>query len=468
MKINFEKVYFCTGARNQALLNYFRSDLISFDYDERMASFKALGRSKVAKNPVAICTTSGTAVSECVSAMIEAYYSELPLVLITGDRPKKLHGTGSPQTIDHEQLTRSCRKSFIEIELKDFADLKIDQLEYPIHINVIVDDTFNHDLKTVIHTDMDGFENFISKYKRPLFLFSHERVSMRLFIEEFSKLNLPFYSESLGQGRDLSKIKTERDLTQLFNSNYFDSVIRIGHTPLSKTWRLLEKKHLPVFHFDSRGLPALSYGEILKASANNLLRDKKFWSIIRNLEPHSVSNQSNYYLKELIDKYPESEITTFSKLNKLINEDDTIYLGNSLVIRFFELTQVKRLDVFGNRGVNGIDGQLATAIGLCDADPSKKVYCILGDITAAYDLSSMRELPQNLHLIIINNKGGRIFEMLNLDKRIILEHENDFEKISHGMGLTYSRELADFGKVQVLELFPDRTQSQKMLQEWGQ
>jgi len=130
------------------------------------------------------------------------------------------------------------------------------------------------------------------------------------------------------------------------------------------------------------------------------------------------------------------------------------------------LTQRKHQEVHGNRGVNGIDGQLASAIGLA-MGTTRKVTCVLGDVTTFYDLSSLREMPDNLNLIIMNNKGGRIFDMLKLDKRIVLEHGNDFKDICAGLKLSYSQDLGDFDKVQVLELFPAREQGEMFLKEWN-
>lgn len=465
MKMNLEKIFFCTGARNHDLLKIFDASQVKFEYDERMASFKALGLTKVAKNPVAICTTSGTAVSQCVSAMLEAYYSENPLVLISGDRPKKLHGTGSPQTIDHEALTRSCRRSFVEIDVSELATFSLEGLEFPVHINVLVDDTVPHNMELVNHEDISGFSSFLDKVKKPLFVFSHENKSMRPLIEKFSKLGLLFYAETLSGGRDLSNLKTEKKLIELFEAGFFDGVVRIGHTPLTKIWRLLEKRPLPVFHFDSRKLPGLSFGEVLPLDSETLLKNDQFWGALDKLSPFPIGDETVWTLEKLIEKYPESEVATFKKLQTLFKNNDQVYLGNSLVIRFFELTQNSPLQVFGNRGVNGIDGQLASAIGLA-MGTNKPVYCILGDVTTFYDLSSLREMPENLHLIIMNNKGGRIFDMLKLDKRIVLEHENDFENISNGLHLTYSRDLKDFGKVKVLELSPSREQSESFLREW--
>lgn len=466
MKMKLDKIFFCTGARNHDLLNHFPSDLIHFEYDERVASFKALGLSKTSQYPVVVCTTSGTAVAECVPAMLEAYYSQLPLILISGDRPKKLHGTGSPQTIEHESLTKSCCKTFIEIDLSNLADLSLEGIQFPVHINVLVDDTKPHSLSTQFHSKMESFKDFLSKHSRPFFVFSHENKSMRPLIEKFSSLNIPFYAETLSGGRDLSSLKTEKKCLDLFTSGFFDSIVRIGHTPLTKIWRLLEKKPLPVFHFDSRNLPALSYGEVLPFGSTQLLKDESFWKILQQLNSQSIEDLSRNELDTLILKYPLSEVSFFNEIQNKLNPKDVVYLGNSLVVRFFELTQKKEFLVFGNRGVNGIDGQLATAIGLA-MGTTAKVYCILGDVTTFYDLSSLRDIPHNLHLIIMNNKGGRIFDMLHLDKRIVLEHEHDFKNICKGFNLTYSHDVEDFGKVQVLELFPEKLESESFLREWN-
>lgn len=465
MKLQLDQIFFCTGARNHEILKVFGSEKIKFEYDERMASFKALGLSKVSSAPVAICTTSGTAVSQCVSAMLEAYYSELPLVLISGDRPKKLHGTGSPQTIEHEALTRSCRRTYLEIDVKELKDLSLDGLEFPVHINVLVDDTVPHTMDLQFREDFAAFDHWLAQYKKPLFLFSHESKSMRPLIEKFSKLNLTFYAEALSGGRDLSVIKTEKKLIELFEARYFDAIVRVGHTPISKIWRLLEKNPLPVFHFDSRNLPGLSFGEVLPMSSTELVESSAFWKSVSALLPYPIADETIWTLDELEKKYPQSEITYLDRLNKIIPEGSTVYLGNSLVIRFFELTQRKNFHVFGNRGVNGIDGQLASAIGLA-MGTKEDVYCILGDVTAFYDLSSLRELPENLKLIIVNNKGGRIFDLLKLDKRIVLEHEHDFRDICQGLKLSYSNDIGDFDKVKVLELFPDRAQGELFLKEW--
>jgi 2-succinyl-5-enolpyruvyl-6-hydroxy-3-cyclohexene-1-carboxylate synthase len=90
----------CAGSRNAPLLVALAdADVYSF-VDERSAAFFALGRAKRDGRPVAVVTTSGTAVAELLPAAIEAHYSGLPLVLITADRPARFRGTGAPQSIE--------------------------------------------------------------------------------------------------------------------------------------------------------------------------------------------------------------------------------------------------------------------------------------------------------------------------------------------------------------------------------
>ncbi|MEO8034882.1 MAG: thiamine pyrophosphate-binding protein [Acidobacteriota bacterium] len=101
----------CAGSRNSPLLAVLASDFETSDavrilsfVDERSAAFFALGRIKLRGRPAAVITTSGTAVAELLPAAIEAYYSGLPLILITADRPARYRGTGAPQAIEQVGL----------------------------------------------------------------------------------------------------------------------------------------------------------------------------------------------------------------------------------------------------------------------------------------------------------------------------------------------------------------------------
>ena len=101
-ELGVEDYCVCGGSRNAPLIA-----MVGAAYtfvDERSASFFALGRAKLTGRPVAVITTSGTAVAEMLPAAIEAHYSGVPLILITADRPARYRGTGAPQAIEQEGL----------------------------------------------------------------------------------------------------------------------------------------------------------------------------------------------------------------------------------------------------------------------------------------------------------------------------------------------------------------------------
>ena len=118
----------CAGSRNSPLIAVLNGAL-SF-VDERSAAFFALGRAKLRDRPVAVVTTSGTAVAELLPATIEAFYSGIPLVLITADRPARYHGTGAPQAIEQEEI-------FGPYAARSFEEWKRDR---PLHINIEFDE----------------------------------------------------------------------------------------------------------------------------------------------------------------------------------------------------------------------------------------------------------------------------------------------------------------------------------------
>lgn len=122
----------CAGSRNSPLLSVLgNSDARLYSFvDERSAAFFALGRIKQHGQPVAVVTTSGTAVAELLPATVEAYYSSLPLVLITADRPARFRGTGAPQCVEQEGI----------FGVYASADLPAWDRSAPLHLNIEFDE----------------------------------------------------------------------------------------------------------------------------------------------------------------------------------------------------------------------------------------------------------------------------------------------------------------------------------------
>ena len=132
----------------------------------------------------------------------------------------------------------------------------------------------------------------------------------------------------------------------------------------------------------------------------------------------------------------------FDLKNFFSPQDTEFYLGNSSPIRHWDTFKSdKTYKVYANRGLNGIDGQLSTALGLA-YKASKKIVAILGDLTTLYDLSApwfwLRNKEYfNLCLIIINNHGGQIFSNLYENKAFINSHQIEFSHWTQTWGLSY-------------------------------
>ncbi|MBC75858.1 MAG: hypothetical protein CME64_07565 [Halobacteriovoraceae bacterium] len=405
---HIQKLYFCSGARNHTLKTLFPNAKFHYELDERSASFKALG-SCMAGELAAVCVTSGTAVSECLSAMVEAKYADIPLILISGDRPKRLHGTGAAQTIDHFGASSNIAGQQVEILSCDAEELEINNPKFPLHLNILVDKELDRP-NTVTKNNLDDLKDFVNSHERTLFLFSHARESLRELVLTIKKKTDFVYAETLSWAKDLGPIANEFELLKLYKEGCFDSIVRIGHTPLSKLWRVIDTETIDVFSVDPRGLSALSHGQVCS--------DLDFVSLSQ-LEPAKCSHVSSFN-EDIFTKYPDSQWSWFKGFQESIPEDSIIYLGNSSVIRDFEAVQNKKFRTYGNRGANGIDGQLSSAIGLANS-LTEKVYCVLGDLTFLYDIGACMELPENLEVFILDNNGGRIFERVGINDETMLE-----------------------------------------------
>tara|TARA_B100001971_G_C18268046_1_gene596690 strand:- start:128594 stop:129943 length:1350 start_codon:yes stop_codon:yes gene_type:complete len=417
LKSYFDKVYFCAGARNESLVDYFESPL-EFILDERMASFMALGESKMRKK-IAICTTSGTAALECIPALCEAFYSGLDLTLITADRPRELIDSAAPQTID--QLNPISSFTHQQLSCESLDEVKI--VKGVNHINI-------HLGSSLGDKDDKYIDNSLSK---TLFLFSHGLDNFSELYDLIHKKTDYFYFEVLSGQSHKNIIKNERELLRLYKRGSFDSVIRVGHTPLSKLWRLLDETHLPVLHLDPRGFRGLSYGELKTLDETGIYKYLESLQITKN-----ELTQTDYtHTQNLIEKYPQSQFAFIRELANKLSENSHLYLGNSSLIRDFEVAYHKQANFYGNRGANGIDGQLASAIGIAK-NLDETLYICLGDLTLEYDLSSLAYLPENCRLIIFNNKGGRIFERVKANSKIILAHKRNYQAHASAYNLSYA------------------------------
>ena len=408
----------CAGSRNAPLLAVLgASNLRIYSFvDERSAAFFALGRAKRTGRPVAVVTTSGTAVAELLPAAVEAHYSGTKLIFITADRPSRYRGTGAPQAIEQEEIFGVyAGGSVLHINI-EFDEPLIDEVAGSRGFEVSrqeTDDAANH-ADTPRPRNRETPQPLL--FTRPLVILGGLAPTHRDRVRAFAlALNAPVYAEppsGLREDPALAHLLITAGERMIGRSN-FDGVIRIGNVPSLRFWRDLDesRRDLPLVSFSDLPFTGCSRGEVhpIEALPDDITpreRDERFFSDDRS---RAVS------IAAILDDEPQSELAMVRSLSRTIPANARVYLGNSLPIREWDLAAIRDwrgLAIEANRGANGIDGQLSTFLGQCD--PSRPNICVVGDLTAIYDSNAPWIVPQldagiDWRIVIINNGGGRIF-----------------------------------------------------------
>jgi len=137
--IGVTDVSVCPGGRNAPFVSLLSgsTQFCSFWwYEERSAAFFSLGKAKLHNRPAAVVTTSGTAAGELLPAAMEGYYSGVPLLLITADRPRRFRGTGAPQAAEQVGLFGIYTPFFQDLAKNEKCDLSAWDQTAPAHLNI--------------------------------------------------------------------------------------------------------------------------------------------------------------------------------------------------------------------------------------------------------------------------------------------------------------------------------------------
>lgn len=407
--LGVKTIYFCSGARNDSILkslgDHFR---LEFRLDERSATFEALGFMMDKGEPVAICTTSGTAVGECLPAMIEAFYHELPLIMISADRPQRLRTTHAPQAIDQTKIFSSFVRSKFSGELSQLK--KIPHL-YPMHLNLEIDDVQDsfQEGEVRLLTTKD-----INLFNKPLiFLSQGSNLSLadKKILDELPVYKFHECLSDVWFEDSEYLVKYEKTITKMIDEGIITSLIHFGKTPVAKLWRELEKKQI--------SLPVINLGrEKFGLSRGYFTQDKRqVFSHLSKIKADALVLET--CIDQLLVDLPTSEVSVVNKILNDCERETYVFAGNSMPIRYVELIKRSDLKYFASRGANGIDGQISTAIGIAKSTENQ-VIAIIGDLTFLYDFTSLfNSIPRNLHIHVLDNDGGRIFERVDVDRRLI-------------------------------------------------
>ncbi|WP_026584957.1 2-succinyl-5-enolpyruvyl-6-hydroxy-3-cyclohexene-1-carboxylic-acid synthase [Bacillus sp. J33] len=470
--------------------------------DERSAAFFALGIAKVSQKPAALLCTSGTAAANYYPAIVEALYSRVPLIVLTADRPHELRDVGAPQAIDQIHLYGKNVKWFVEMAPPENT---VEMLRYartvsaraaamakrspagPVHLNFpfrepLVPQLDRQDLFELSERK-DGFVNV---HPGQLGLQEEDCSQIAESLSEANKgiivcgpmvnadfpeaviqlakrLNFPIVADPLSQLRSgLHDGSLVIDTYDSFLKNDDakralrpDVIIRFGAMPVSKPltifmkensdarqvivdggagWRDPSMLSTEMVHCDEVQF-CKSVIPYLKSSENN--QYASLWKEINDLTKSKLAGINE------VDELSEGKL--FYQLSELLPEGSTLFVGNSMPIRdldtFFHFNQ-KGIRVMANRGANGIDGTVSTALGAAALSPP--LYLVLGDLTFFHDLNGLIASKQygiDINILLINNNGGGIFSFLPQ-----AGHPKNFEKLfGTPLDLDFSHAIKMYG-----------------------
>ena len=453
---NINDICICPGSRNTPLVLSFtnKKDFNCTSYiDERAAGFFTLGIAKASSKPSVILTTSGTAAGNLLPSIIEADLSKTPMIAITADRPKSLLNTGENQTIKQNNIFRDFVRSSAHIDLSEDSSIEniyrhIDSLirksigtigkntPGPVHLNISFDEPLV-DQETPCELNIEQvisnahYDNFMLPLcKYPLIVCGplNNNSQNELIISLSEKLNCPILADSLSQVR----FNTKHSHIFSYYDNYIhkltikpDYIIRFGTKPLSKKLnkflssyksnQIILFSHYKKYNDDVNAINIKDIDSVETLNQHN----KNLINHLTDLENQSKKIFNQYYTNEY---FFEGNI-----LYHLINglkDNDNLFIGNSLPVRNLQKfcpNSDKKINIFSNRGASGIDGLIASALGVSYHNKTQRNILILGDISFFYDMNALliaNLYNLNLSIIIINNNGGKIFKNLPYSKTI--------------------------------------------------
>lgn len=483
------EIVLCAGARNAPFVSLLSVEtpfeVYSF-FEERSAAFFALGRSLSTARPVAVVTTSGTAAAELLPATIEADHQGVPLVLITADRPRHYRGSGAPQAIQQVGILSHYVEHCWDIESELPAGAVISKCR-PTHFNVCMDEPLldepvqawapSSQPVSLEYVDKVGRDSEIQcGMRRPLILLGGLREADRgLVLRWLQAAQRPVLAEATSGLRGSPQLEfwEVRGGPSSLREIDFDGVIRIGGVPTVRLWRDLEKSHLEVQHFSHLPFSGMARVALVRGllELESLSPEFEIWSSSERARDRERATR----LEGLLNEFPLSEPAWVRWLSLNMRDSSRLFLGNSLPIREWDLAAVMRSqpEIFANRGANGIDGLISTFLGL--SEPGRDNWCLLGDLSAMYDLSgpwALRERPvENVQVAILNNGGGKIFHRMFRNTLFENPHDIRFGSWAEMWGWDYlcfeePSDLSSAVRPRVLELRPCAEQTEKFWQSW--
>ena len=464
-----EHVVIAPGSRNAPLSWAFaqaeKAGLIKIQIriDERDAGFLALGIAKVTGKPVPVVVTSGSAVANLLPAIVEAFHSAVPVIVLSADRPASARGKSAPQTINQFGIFGTFVKSQIDVapdqtdlsEVSKVIDLTITNRPGPVQVNVqfelpLLPDLENlawqpkpPSLKSISKTEIK--QKQISVPPRGIFVVGDnaDPESVREIDQISQAIGWPVLWEPTANAHMLkNSISHGVVLLQADIAPKVDAVVTFGTVGLSRVILGLLKSvpiHLAI-HSATSGSdlpdPVSSAKEIFDCVPKLDTKIDPAWLSQWQQLDHKAATAVATALTPDTLTGPSAAELVWDQTGK----DDQMFVAASWPVRHLEAYAAKRdgLHVFGNRGANGIDGLISTAIGVC-IGTSKRTVLLMGDIAFLHDLGGLNlgeeQAAPNLTIVVLDNNGSGIFSQLEQGADEYQEHYEKVFGTPHGKDL---------------------------------
>ncbi|MGL2966143.1 2-succinyl-5-enolpyruvyl-6-hydroxy-3-cyclohexene-1-carboxylic-acid synthase [Flavobacterium sp. XGLA_31] len=423
--------------------------------DERCAAFFALGIAQQIQKPVAVVCTSGSALLNYYPAFAEAFYSQIPFVVISADRPHDKIDIGDGQTIRQENVfvNHSLYNANLLEEASEENDVFINEAinvavahKGPVHINVPFEEPL-YETTTKLAVDVNVTNIF--KVQRNVrvediiafsTLWNHSQKILILvgecapntiekkWLDQLAAFpSVVVMTETTSNLHHASFINNIDTLITPFSATEFSELqprilITFGGMIVSKRIKAFLRKYKPRHHWHIDELRAYdTFGILTKhfhVTPNHFF--EQFLPFVKPIESgyksyfESIMRLRKEKHSQYLSKVPFSDIKAFEIVLSALPENIQLQISNSAAIRYAQLFDIDQsIEVFCNRGTSGIDGSTSTAIGAA-VGSGKPTVLITGDISFLYDSNALwnNYIPKNFKIILVNNGGGGIFRIL--------------------------------------------------------
>ena len=470
-KLGVRDAIISPGSRNAPLIVSFNRHKNIQTYvvsDERSAAFIGLGMAQKSKSPIVIAATSGSAAYNYAPAVAEAFFQQIPLIVLTADRPPEWIDQLDGQTIHQENIFGShVKKSFqcpVDIENKDAAwhlertisdaiNLANDGAKGPVHINIPFREPFypqknsepnyasaktiqkSFSTKQLSEADWANLVDEWNQFDKRLIIVGQNDLSAELLLilgELKAKKHIPVIGDIISNIHPIPDIIKSHDVFIDAISNKTaqelqpDLLITFGKSVLSKGLKNYIRTHKPKahWHIQQDGMVADTFQtltRIIPVTPTIFLNSVKD-IVAKGHHEYSqkwlkLQKEASEFLIDFHSKEPFNEFSTVKTILCNLPMSCDIHLSNSMVVRYASIIGLshsyRQIELFCNRGTSGIDGCTSTAIGSA-IKAKKTTLLITGDMAFFYDRNAFwhHHIPNNLRIIVLNNHGGGIFDLI--------------------------------------------------------